>query len=240
MRPFAFVLVALASASAVTAQQVDTAKELQEIARRVDEQLRDIDKLLLDSSRKQPEGEKKPRELLQASQAQSQAAEQGIEDLIQKLTEMKNRSQSRSQDDQDQQDQKSDQNQQQDGQQRGRQRPQGRPQNRNENDTMPLQPQGQQQQQPQPQGQQQPQDQPKGKQPSGADANPDGGENKPGKNPPDQPTGPGQRGEGDNEWGQLQPYLNGLHNRGSLPTKPPEKFRHYFEAYLKSQQTKKD
>ena len=46
---------------------------------------------------------------------------------------------------------------------------------------------------------------------------------------------PPQRGQGDETWGELQPYVNFLKNRGSSP-KVPEKYRKYWEAYLKGKQ----
>ena len=72
----------------------------------------------------------------------------------------------------------------------------------------------------------------KGEQPMGGTENKDGGQNKVGNNPPNSATGPGQPGTGDGGWGDLQPYLNFLRNRGASP-KVPEKFRKYYEAYLK-------
>lgn len=74
--------------------------------------------------------------------------------------------------------------------------------------------------------------------PDGPQPNADGGQNRKGNPPQDGSAGQANPGEGDAQWGQLQPYVNFLKNRGS-PPKVPEKFRHYFEAYLKNQQGKK-
>ncbi|MCA9544746.1 MAG: hypothetical protein KC613_10165 [Myxococcales bacterium] len=87
-------------------------------------------------------------------------------------------------------------------------------------------------------GQQQPgENQPGGQQqanggkPQGGEESKDGGRNVPGQQQ-DPELGPGQRGEGEGQWGELQPYLNFLKNRGTSPKVPP-KFRKYYEAYLK-------
>lgn len=204
-------------------------REIQEIARRVDEQLREIDRLLLESSKARGEGQR-PQELLQQSRQQSEVVEQGIDDLIAKLTQMKNQSPS-SQSDQQQQQQQQQRQQQQDPSQ------QQRPQNRRENPDQEFMPQGQQQQGEQQQGQQQQQQQ-QANRPEGPEQNPPGGENREGNLPPDQATGPGQPGTGDDEWGKLQPYVNFLKNQGS-PPKVPEKYRKYWEAYLKQRGDKR-
>ena len=65
------------------------------------------------------------------------------------------------------------------------------------------------------------------------DEQPASGQNQIGSNPQEDPTGEGKRGKGADEWGGLQPYLNFLKNRGASP-KVPEKFRRYYEAYLKN------
>jgi hypothetical protein len=222
-----FAIPALLSCGLVPAQGQNPLHEIQEIANRVDEQLREIDRLLLQSAK--PAGtEQHPRELLQRSQEQSQGVEQGIDELIRKLNEMKN--QSRSSQDQDQQQQRDQQQQQQQQQQQGERR------NRQDGSTPDFMPQPQ----PQPgQDQQQPQqDPPQGNEPQGGEQNPDGGQNRPADRQPDQQTGPGQPGQGEGEWGALQPYLNELKNRGS-PPRVPEKFRKYWEAYVRSRQEKK-
>jgi Skp family chaperone for outer membrane proteins len=226
---------ALLAVAALPAQGQDPTQEIQEIARRVDEQLREIDRLLLESSK--PAGaEARPKELLRKTQEHSQGVEQGIDELIRKLNEMKN--QSRSSQDQQQDQQQRSQDQQRNGQQRPQQ---GRPQNRQDGTNPEFAPQGQrpdgQQQQQQQQQQGEPQ-QPQGGQPLGPEANPDGGQNRPPSRPIESETGPGQPGQGEGEWGALQPYVNYLKNRGSMPKVPP-KFQKYWDAYLKSKQEKK-
>lgn len=203
--------------------------EIKQIVERVDEQLKKIDELLQQSARKSG-NDRKPSTLLGESQQQSEAAVQGIDELIEKLEQMRQQSKSRSQS-QDQQ-----QQQQQDQQQQQQQRQPGGQHNRQENPTpeqvqQPPQPKpGQNQQQPEPGT---PQGQPRdGPDPKGP------GENVQGNRPPNQDTDKGQRGTGDDSWGDLQPYTNFLKNRGSLP-RVPEKFRKYWEAYLKSKQEKK-
>lgn len=208
-------------------------REIQEIAKRVDEQLREIDRLLLESSKARGgEGGSRPQQLLQQSRQQSEVVEQGIDELITKLTEMKNQSQS-SQQSQDQQQQ--DQQQQ---QQQGQPQQQGQNRQRRENEMPDFVQQGEQQQQPQGQPQpgeqqQQQQQQQRGQRPEGGEQDPVGGENRPANAMPDQETAPGQPGTGEDEWGKLPPYMNFLKNRGSSP-KVPDKFRKYWEAYLKS------
>jgi hypothetical protein len=235
------LLAALAAAASCTflpAQGIDPTQEIQEIARRVEEQLTEIDRLLLESGKKD-QARSRPKELLQQAKDLGKETEATIDDLIKKLTDMKNQggggsssSQQDQQDPQQQQDQQQQQPQQQQ-QQRGQQ-------NRRENQTpdfvrQPQQGQEQQQgqqQQPQPQGQQQQQPEPQGQRPQAGHETPDGGQNKTGNNQPEPELGPGNRGAGDESWGELQPYVNFLKNRGS-PPKVPEKFRKYWEAYLK-------
>jgi hypothetical protein len=128
------------------------------------------------------------------------------------------------------------QNGQQDGQSRGQQQPSG---NRRENQTPDYQPQptGQQPESGQPEsgkpepGQGQPKPQPQGQPQSGQEVPGDPNVRGPGPLPQDgtEKTTPGQ---GNDSWGELQPYVNHLRNRGSQP-KVPEKFRKYWEAYLK-------
>lgn len=217
--------------------QGDPAREIKEIAESIDEQLREIDRLLLESGKKD-QARAVPKDLLQQAHERSQTAEDGIDKLIEKLNEMKNRGGGSGSGDSQQQQQNGQQPQ--DGQQQGQPQPgQGQPGARRENQTPDFvqQPQPGQQQQGQ-EGQQQqpepgqPQPQPGG-QPLGGQETPTGGENRPGNNPPQPETGPGQPGTGEGSWGELQPYLNFLRNRGATP-KVPEKYRKYYEAYLKN------
>jgi hypothetical protein len=68
-------------AGLLPAQGMDPAKEIQEIARAVEEQLQEIDRLLLESSKKnQPRSA--PRDRLDEAKEKSQAAADGIEKLI--------------------------------------------------------------------------------------------------------------------------------------------------------------
>lgn len=248
------LLAASLALPALRAQGGDLVKEIQDIATRIDEQLQEIDRLLLESGKKaQPRS--KPREMLQQSQERSRDVEAGIDELIQKLTEMKNsgggggqsQSSEQQQQQQDQQDEKNQQKQQGKGQQ-----------TRRENQTPDFvkqpqegQPQGQEPGKPEsgepkpgeagekpgeqpgekPGEQQQPgQGPPKG----GQDSN-SPGENRQGNRQLEPEIGPGKPGEGEGTWGELQSYTNFLKNRGSLPTVPP-KYRKYWEAYLKSKQ----
>lgn len=221
----------LAGAPTLAAQGQDPMREIQEIARAVDEQLQEIDRLLLESGRRN-QARQKPAQLLQQARERSEAVEGGIDRLIEKLNEMKQQSSSSSSEPQDQQQQQQDQQQ-----QGGQPRPQQGQQNRRENQTPDFQPRPQQGQGEPQQGQQQPQPgqpQPSG-QPQGGQEIPTGGENTTGNRQPEPELGPGQPGQGEGSWGELQPYVNFLKNRGSQP-KVPEKYRKYFEAYLKQKQ----
>lgn len=204
------------------AQGRDPMHEIQEIARSIDEQLQEIDRLLLESG-KPSQARSRPKELLEQASERGTTVESGIEQMIEKLTEMKNQSGQGSGDGEPKPQQ---------GQ--GQPQPgQGSQGNRRENQTPDFvqqpKPEGQGEQ-PQP-GQEQPgQGQPQ----DGQQAN-DTPENRQGNRPPDGETGPAQAGEGDGTWGELQPYVNFLKNRGSSP-KVPEKYRKYWEAYLKNKQ----
>ena len=70
-------------------------------------------------------------------------------------------------------------------------------------------------------------------QPQGGQETKDGGKNTTGNRQPEPETGPGNPGTGEGSWGELQPYMNFLKNRGSPPPQVPEKFRKYYEAWLK-------
>ncbi len=232
----AFALFVTAPASQLLAQGADPAKEIAELAKRVAEQLEEIDRLLLESSKKnQPRST--PTEKLQQARATSETVESGIDELIEKLNQMKNQGGGGQGEDQQQ---KQDQQQQQ-GQE---QQQQGRNQRReNQTPDFVQQPkEGQQQgqkpgeQQPgqQQPGGQQPQGQQQGKSnPEGPDQSKDPGQNTTGNRQPEPELGPGQQGTGEGSWGELQDYVNFLKNRGS-PPKVPEKFRKYWEAYLRN------
>jgi hypothetical protein len=242
-----FAATLLAAATTGRAQ-LDPAREIQEIARAVEQQLQQIDELLLASGRKN-QARSQPREMLQQARERAEAVEGGLDKLIEKLNQMKNQGggggspeDQQNQRNQQQQDQQDQQQRQQDGQQQD-----GRQRNRRENQTPDFvqQPQAgeqQGQQQPQQQGQPQPgeqqpsQPQPQPGDPRGGQENPDGGANQRGNQQPEPETGPGNPGTGDGGWGELQPYMNFLKNRGSRPPAVPEKYRKYWEAYLKQKQ----
>ncbi|MEO6594250.1 MAG: hypothetical protein ABIP94_05815 [Planctomycetota bacterium] len=217
----------------LAAQGRDPMHEIQEIARNVDEQLQEIDRLLLESGRKN-QTRSRPKELLQKAREQSDSVEGGIDQLIEKLTQMKNQSSSSSSQSQQQQQPRDGQGQPKPGQGQGQQ-------NRRENQTpdfvqQPKEGEGQQpgeEGQPQPQGQKPEGQKPEGQQPQGAQEAPGPGQNTTGNRPPESEIGPGQPGKGEGSWGELQPYLNAIKNRGSAP-KVPEKYRKYWEAYLKN------
>lgn len=237
-RTVCVVLLLSALASRLPAQIPggDPMHEIQEIARQVDQQLQEIDRLLLESGRRD-QARARPKELLQQARERSEEVEKGIDKLIDELNKLKQQQQQssgqQSQDQQDQQDpQDQDQNQQQQQQQQ-------RQRNRRENQTpdiaqRPRDPSGKQEGS-KPQGQQPEQPQQNGQQPTGGQETPDGGQNRRGNQPPDSELGAAQPGTGEGSWGELQPYANFLKNRGSMP-KVPEKYRKYWEAYLKQKQ----
>lgn len=248
-----FTLAALLPLASVQAQMGggNPAEEIKEIARMIDEQLKEIDKLLLESGKK-GQSRKKPRELLQQAAEGSLTVQDGLDKLIEKLNEMKQQgskssSSSQNSDPSDQQqDGQQSQSQSQDGKPQGQQS-QGQ-QQRRENQTPDFVKQEQEGQKPgedgKPEGQQQGKQDQQGKggqqpkpqgnnQPKGGKETKTGGKNQLGNNPPNSETGPGQPGTGEGGWGELQPYLNFLKNRGSSP-KVPEKYRKYYEAYLKN------
>lgn len=273
-----FVLVSALAAFLATsgpAQSLDTAKEIQEIARKVDETLRDIDRLLLESS-KRDQQRSSQRDKLQQARERSEIAEAGLDQLIEKLRQMQQQGGgggSSSQQDQQQQESQDSQSDSSSQSQSPPQNGQGQGQRtRRENDNpefvqqprqpgegQPGSPDGQQQgeqpgqQQPGQQPGQQSQGQQPGEQPGqqpgeqqqqqlGPDGKPlggkeskDGGQNRVGNRGSEDPTGPGSPGTGDGSWGELQSYANFLKNRGSSP-KVPEKYRKYWEAYLKQKQ----
>lgn len=226
-----FALVPLRPA---VAQGGDPQQEIQELARRIDEQLKEIDRLLLESGKKN-QARQKPKEMLQQSVEKSRAVEAGIDELIEKLNEQKNQSGGGGES-QDQQQQQQDQQQ---GQpQQGGQ--QGKSQRRDSQtpDFVKQPQQGEQKPGEQQPGEQKPGEQ-QGTPPNPGEGKPETGqddkgpgENRTGQTPPDQTTGPGQTGQGSESWGELQGYTNALKNRGSMP-KVPEKYRKYWEAYLK-------
>jgi hypothetical protein len=238
-------LAALLPVSQLSAQMGggDPSKEIKEIATAIDRQLKEIDDLLRESGRK---GQKrnKPKELLEKAAEGSDTVQDGIEKLIEKLNDMKNQSsQSQpSQDEsQDQQDQQGQQQSQDSQSQQGEQQQGQNGQQRRENDNPNFVQQPQEGEEPgqegQPKGQEgeKPGEQQQGQdgQPKGGKESKDGGANRTGNKPPNSPTGPGQPGTGEGDWGGLQPYLNFLRNRGSSP-KVPAKYRKYYDAYLKN------
>lgn len=225
------VAVFLAAASGLCAQGRDPMHEIQEIARSVEQQLQEIDRLLLESG-KANQARAQPTQMLDQARERGQAVQDGIDKLIEKLNEMKNQGGGGSPSEEEQSQQPKD------GQGQGQGQPQqGQPQNRRENGTPDFVQQPQQQDQPQPQpGGTEPQPaQPQQGQPQGGQDAQTAAENRPGNRPPESATGPGQNPQGEEGWGELQPYVNFLKNRGSSP-KVPERYRKYWEAYLKQKQ----
>jgi hypothetical protein len=235
MRPLILWFVMCGLAGLLPAQFDDPMREIQEIAREVEEQMREIDRLLLESSQKN-QARSKPKELLQRVGERSQQVEGGIDRLIEKLTEMKNQSSSSSSSDSEQQQQQQQQKQQ--GSSSGQSQPQNGEQTRRENNNPEFVDQGQkgqgQQPSPKPDGQPEAAGEPKPQpgQPQGGQEAKAGGDLTRGNQAPPGETGPGNPGSGEGSWGELQPYMNFLKNRGSAP-KVPEKYRKYWDAYLK-------
>lgn len=218
----AALLVAFTS-PALPAQE-DPIREIQEIAKAIDEQLQEIDRLLLESG-KRNQDRSKPKELLQKAAEAGTGVEQGIDQLIEKLTQLKNESGQPQQSEGEPQDKQQGQQRPQSGQQQG---------NRRENQNPDFVKQPPQGEQPGPEGQK-PEPKPGNGQPQGGQESPDKPENRTGNRQPEPELGPGNPGHGDETWGELQPYVNFLKNRGSAP-KVPERYRKYWEAYLKNRQ----
>jgi hypothetical protein len=219
-------LLCLLGALIAAALPAQDPAELKRIVEKVDEELQAIDKLLQQSAKKV--GEEKPKDLLQQTNDRSKAVESGIDELIKKLEAMRKQGQGQSQSDDQPKPQQDDKP--------GQQPKPGKNRRDNQNPDFVQQPQQSPQpggEQPKPQGQQPQGQQPQGTNPQdGPEKSPDAGQNKPGNRQPEPNLGPGQRGAGDDSWGELQPYVNFLKNRGS-PPKVPDKFRKYWEAYLK-------
>ena len=229
--PFVAALLAgLLGAPLLPAQ--DPMREIEELARRIDEQLRDVDKMLLESGQKtQTRGQQK--ELLKKAADGSTTAEASIDELIEKLTQMKNQSsssQSESEKDQQGKQPQGGQQQQNQGQNQNGQQP------RRENQTPDYVKQKGEQPQPGEQQQQKPQNMPGKGDEKGAENSTEAAENRPGDRRPESETGPKNPGQGDESWGELQPYMNRLKSRGSAP-KVPEKYRKYWQANLKKKQS---
>lgn len=232
--PFArLFLSAMALGVLLPAQGQDPMHEIQEIARKVDEQLQEIDQLLLESGKKS-QARNKQQELLEKAAERATTVDGGIDQLIEKLTQMKNQSGGSGQGEDQQQPQQDGQSQPRPGQGQGQQ-------NRRENQQQDFvqQPkdgeQEGQQGQPKPGGQQQGQQKPGDGQPTGGEQTKDQADNRQGNRQLEPDLGPGQPGSDEGGWGELQPYLNHLKNRGSAP-KVPEKYRKYWQAYLKNKQ----
>ena len=82
-------LLAWASPAAAQAGQ-DPMREIQEMAERIEQELAEIDRMLLESSKPSAESTKKPTEALRESGERSELVEQSLDELIEKLTQMKN------------------------------------------------------------------------------------------------------------------------------------------------------
>lgn len=215
-----FLVLSAALCAPGARAQIEGADEIKKLLDKVAEELAEIDRLLRESggagARQSAE---QIRESLQQSTERSQSAQEEIQRLIDQLEQLRGGQGGG---------QGQPQQRPQDGSQEGQQRPE-RP--RQENEVPPFL------RQDDPQQQDQQQDQQRGGQPEGGQEIPDAGQNREGQNPPENETGPGQPGAGTDSWGELQPYVNFLKNRGG-ETKVPEKFRRYYEAYIRSQ--KKD
>lgn len=255
-RMHSFLIVALAAVAAPTASLRaqfggDPQREIQEIAESIDKQLKEIDRLLLESG-KAGQSRAKPREMLEQAAEGTRIVEHGLDKLIEKLQDMSNQSSNSRSSGQQSSGQQSQSEPSQSGQgQMGRSDG-----NRRENQTPEFIDQGQRegQQQGEQQGQQpgeqegqqqgqegqqdqQSQNQQQNGNPQQGQESRTGGQNQTGNNPPQSPIGPGNRGDGQGSWGELQPYLNFLRNRGTSP-EVPAKYRKYYEAYRKGKAEK--
>lgn len=216
------LLICALLGAAPLAAQIGPEETIRKILDEVGQEMREIDRLLLQSSR-QPATEGMERNVERLRELMDQTGEsqgrvvRGLDQLIEELQKMQQQSRG-SGSQQDQQGQPQQDGQPQEGQQQGQQQ-QGE---RQQTETPDLVRQGQQQegQQPQPEGQQ-PQD---GRDPQ------DMGENRPAGPATEDGEEQVQRDAAAEGWGDLPKYIQFLHTRGGVP-EVPEKYRRAYEAY---------
>ncbi|MHC5064764.1 MAG: hypothetical protein ACYTG5_12415 [Planctomycetota bacterium] len=202
--------------------QISPEENIKKILQAIDEEMREIDRLLMESSRRDAAGgmekaAERLKDLMQQGQVTQDQVVQDITKLIEELESMQSNNQQSSQ---GQQQSQSDQS----GQKPGDQQRSTRQNNR----TPEMVDQGGQDQKQQ--GENQPQ---QGEKPQDArDQAFQEGENKPAGARPEDGTERVERDSEDARWGDLPKYARFLMNRGALP-EVPEKYRRLVEAYQK-------
>ncbi len=205
--------------------QISPEENIKKILKAIDEDMREIDRLLMESSRKDAAGgmekaAEKLKDLMQQGQLTQDQVVQDISKLIEELENMQSSDQQQSS-----QGQKQDQSQQ-SGQQQGNQE---RSTRQNNQTPEMVDQRGQNK----PGQKEQAQEQPQGQKPQdGRDQAFQEGENRPAGARPDAGTERVERGSEDSRWGDLPKYARFLMNRGALP-EVPEKYRRLVEAYQK-------
>jgi len=212
--------VLVLSAAALPAQLgPDARDQLRQIADKVAEEMKEIDRLLTsgdagkDASAALQRSVAGIEEMLQGAQTTNKRVQQGIDELIEQLSKsgLGEGSESQSQETP------------QDGQQQGRERQPG-PRQENPTPDMVQQPQGNQQQQ----------GQPGERKPEGGE-NPLQAQNKPAAKPQnDDGKEVTERARDVSEWGNLPEYLGAIKQRGGVP-EVSEKYRKLYDAYLRAQ-----
>lgn len=197
----------------------------------VSEEMREIDRMLLESSRKDAaqridENVQRIQRLMEQTQDSQGKVVRGIERLMEEIAKMAQQQSGSPSEPQDQDPSQDGQQQQQDRQSEprdGSQQDRSRP--RSENRTPDVA------DQPREPGQEQPQRQPDGT-PRGDQDAADPGRNVRDGTAREDGVERVDRPSDDGSWGNLPPYLRFLHNRGGEPDLPP-KYRRLIEAYLK-------
>ncbi len=229
-------LLAAAFCSAPLQAQISPQQAVRKIADEVQTQMREIDRLLLESSRAR-EGGEGVRELMGRTKESQQTVVEGIDRLIDELQNLARQQQSSSS--QSQQGQQGEQGG--EPQDRGEPQPGGEPRGsgtRREIETTELAEQANRGEQPRPEGQQQEQPQPGERADDGRQTQ-----------DPDRNTATGAAREGGTEsvereadaerWGDLQKYMPPEYHRAGAP-EVPAKYRRLHEAFQRRAHEKRE
>lgn len=235
-RTITFCVLAILACATTSRAQVGPEEAVKKILDTINQELEEIDKMLLESSKRDAVGDaaapERIKRLIEETKGSQDRVVRGIDDLIKQLEQMSQQNSSGGGQSQDQQQQRSDEPV--DDQQRStRQDGEGPP--RQQNSERPGAQQGQQQgqQQDQKPGQGDPQGQ--GQDPTGNQPDPKTGQNADGSARPDGATERVERAGGDARWGELPDYQLPVHLRGGHPS-VPEKYRGFIEEYHKQNQ----
>jgi len=203
------LMVTLALTAPITAQFEDPREKISDIATKIAEEMKEIDRLLLQTSKKTDGAEaaaamkrnvERIDELLKQTSESQRSAVQRIDELIKELAKMSGSGGGGS-------------NQ---GSQSGRSQQRSQ---REESETPDLSQNNQ----------------PDGQQPQGNQDQRQPGENLPSPRPADDPTETVDRTKVQEKWGHLPDYMEFLKTRGGQPD-VPEKYRKFRDAFLKQSQ----